>query len=63
MHRLRTTGLALMAVIALSALAAASASAALPEFVPTAGKFPVKFTDTSGAGTLETVKGLSLIHI
>jgi hypothetical protein len=57
MNRLRIIGLALVAVVALSALATATASAALPEFVPTAGKFPVKFTDTSGAGTLETVGG------
>lgn len=40
----RSTVLAAIAVLALGAFASASASAALPEFVPANGKFPVKFT-------------------
>jgi hypothetical protein len=55
MKRIRIIGLALVAVLALSAVVASAASAALPEFV--ASKFPVKFTLTSGAGLLETVGG------
>jgi hypothetical protein len=55
MKRLKVLGLALVAAFALSAVAVASASAALPEFE---GPFPNKVkTGTSGAGTLETKGG------
>lgn len=57
MRRFRIIGLALVAVFAMSAVAVSSASAALPEFVPANGKFPVPAKFTSGAGTLETEKG------
>jgi hypothetical protein len=53
MLRLRTVGLCGLAVLVLSATAAATASAALPEFV---GPMPVSFTAKSGVTTLETVK-------
>ena len=52
MTRVRRLGLCCTAVLALTATAAASASAALPEFVP----FPMPFMAKSGATTLETVK-------
>jgi hypothetical protein len=59
MHRfkvLKATILAsILAVVALSAIATASASAALPEFEP--GKAGEKFTGTSGSGTLASPKG------
>jgi hypothetical protein len=42
MKRIRIAGLCLMAIVAVSAKAVASASAALPEFV--AVKFPISFT-------------------
>jgi hypothetical protein len=57
MRRFRIIGLALVAVFAMSAVAVSSASAALPEFVPANGKFPVAAKFTSGPGTLETVGG------
>jgi hypothetical protein len=50
MSRIRTIGLAFVAVFALSAMAAAVAQAE-PEFKPKGGKFPVAF---SSAGTSET---------
>ncbi|MCW3056336.1 MAG: hypothetical protein JWO21_305, partial [Solirubrobacterales bacterium] len=53
MHRLKVLGLTLVAVLAVSAVAVASASAALPEFTV----FPNKATGSGGAGTLETLKG------
>lgn len=53
MKRIRTLGLCCMTALVLSAGAAASASAALPEFV---GPFPTPFTSKSGKTTLETVK-------
>ena len=49
----RTAGLCTIATLALIATTAASASAALPEFV---GPFPTPFTSKSGVTTLETVK-------
>ncbi len=52
--RVKTIGLAFVAVFALSAVAASAASAAKPEFL---GPFPNKFTSTSGKGILETVNG------
>lgn len=51
----RIWGLALVAMLAFSAMAAASASGAEPEVK--AAKFPVPFTSTSGKGTLETKGG------
>jgi hypothetical protein len=48
MRTIKLVGAALMAVVALSAIASATASAALPEFLPGSGTF----TSTSGAGTL-----------
>lgn len=54
MKHLRILGLAVAAVLALSAVAASGASAALPEFT---GPFPKAFTSTSGKGTLETKAG------
>lgn len=53
MTRARTLGLCCVAMLALSATVAASASAALPEFI---GPFPNPFTSKSGVTTLETVK-------
>jgi hypothetical protein len=55
MRRLKKMGVVITALLALAALGAtmaASASAALPEFEP-GGKAGEKFTSTSGAGTLE----------
>jgi hypothetical protein len=49
--------LLLLASLAVSAWAAASASAALPEF---SGPIPTTFTAKSGATTLETVKGAKI---
>jgi hypothetical protein len=46
-----------LAVSAMWAVAAASASAAAPEFAPESGTFPINFTSTSGASTLETTGG------
>jgi hypothetical protein len=54
MRRIRFSGLCLAGVCAVFAATSASASAALPEF---SGPFPKAFTSTSGASTLETVKG------
>ena len=51
MSRAKLVVVAAMAIVAISALASASASA-LPEFLPTTTK--AKFTSTSGPGTLET---------
>jgi hypothetical protein len=53
MYRVRTIGAAIVAVVALSAIASATASAALPEFLPASGKF----TSTAGAGTLQIEGG------
>jgi hypothetical protein len=56
MQRLKVSGLALVAVLALSGIAAASASAVVePAFV--SGGVKNTFTSTSGKGTLETVGG------
>jgi hypothetical protein len=51
MRKLKVLGAAIIAVVALSAIASAMASAALPEFLP--GNAGEKFTGTSGSGTLE----------
>jgi hypothetical protein len=51
MTRMRRLGLCCIAVLALCATVTASASAALPEFLPS----PMPFTAKSGATTLETV--------
>jgi hypothetical protein len=51
--RIRTVGLALMAVFAMSAIVASAASAALPEQVPGTGLI----SGTSGASTFETKSG------
>jgi hypothetical protein len=49
-HKSRTIFAALVAVFTLGAVASASASAALPEFVPgTGAKFPIAFQDAAGA--------------
>jgi hypothetical protein len=49
-HKSRTIFAALVAVLALGAIASASASAALPEFVPGEGaKWPITFQDAAGA--------------
>jgi hypothetical protein len=50
----------ILAVVALSAIASATASAALPEFNP--GSTGTKFTGTSGAGTLSTAAKATLIE-
>jgi hypothetical protein len=50
---LRSTPAVLVAVLALGALAAASASAALPEFKVPGAKYPVSFTGTSTAVHLQ----------
>jgi hypothetical protein len=52
MKRIRMAGLCLVAVFAVSAVVAASASAALPEF---SGPFPKPFTSKSGKVYVETV--------
>jgi hypothetical protein len=51
MRRLKIMGTAIIAVVALSAIASATASAAMPEFLP--GNAGEKFTGTSKSGTLE----------
>jgi hypothetical protein len=51
MQKLKLFGVAIIAVVALSAIASATASAALPEFLP--GNAGEKFSGTSGSGTLE----------
>ena len=53
-RHIKTLVLALVAVFVMSAIAVSAASAALPEFVPKSGAFPVKFTSSSGAGFLLT---------
>jgi hypothetical protein len=53
MRRMRVVGLCLVAILAVGAATAASASA-LPEFT---GPFPKAFTSTSKASLLETVSG------
>jgi len=50
MHRLKVLGLAMLALVAVSAVASASASAALPEYSATA-----TLSGTSGVSTLTTV--------
>jgi hypothetical protein len=57
--RIKMVGLALAAVFAMSAIAAASASAALPELVNKEGKELVKkgFVSTSGTSVFETKSG------
>jgi hypothetical protein len=57
MTRMRTAGLLTLAVLAVSAYTAASASAALPEF---SGPLPAPFGAKSGVTTLETVKGAKI---
>jgi hypothetical protein len=61
--RIRTIGLALVAAFALSAIASATASAALPEIVNKEGKTLVKnkYTSKSGKATLETGKNGAVI--
>jgi len=55
---MRVGVLALIAVLAFSAIASASASASQPKAEPEGGTFPVGFTGSSATGgTLETVKG------
>lgn len=61
--RLRSVIVAVVAVLAFGAIAATSASAALPEFIPTGGAFPVGFTSTSLTGQeqiLETTGGATV---
>jgi hypothetical protein len=58
MKRVRVGGLCVIAVFALSAGTAASASAALPEFSP---PFPKPFTSKSGTSVLETVTKVKLV--
>jgi hypothetical protein len=55
MKQIKMLGAAIIAVVALSAVASATASAALPEFTPGAAK--TTFTGTSGAGTLQAAGG------
>ncbi len=57
MRSIRTMGLALVAVFLLGAVTASGASATQPEAEPEGGTFPVTFTGTGGAGTLETLDG------
>jgi hypothetical protein len=59
MKRIRIIGLALVAMFAMSAVASATASAALPELVNSSGVELVKknFTIKSGAGKLESTLG------
>lgn len=59
MRKLKVLGAAIIAVVALSALAAATASAALPEFLP--GNAGEKFTGKSGPGTLEVPPELPIV--
>jgi len=56
----RVLGVTGAAILVVSAVAAASASAANPQFVLKEGAFPVNFTSTSGAGTLQTVGGTTV---
>jgi hypothetical protein len=55
---IRTLGLALVAALAVSAVAVATSSAALPEFKAT--KFPVTFTSKNKAGVEPVLKSLVL---
>jgi hypothetical protein len=55
MKQIRMLGAAIVAVVASSAVAFATASAALPEFVP--GAAGTTFTGASGAGTLQMSGG------
>lgn len=58
MQRVKILGLAFMAVLALSAVVSASASAAKPEFLPEGTEAnPITFSNKGGAGTLETKGG------
>jgi hypothetical protein len=57
MRKLAIITTAITTVAALSAIAAGMATAALPEFSPDNGKFPVKFTSFSGPGTLAIAGG------
>jgi hypothetical protein len=58
MQRIKVLCVAIMALLALGTVISATASGALPEFLPEATeKTPIKFTAKSGAGTLETVSG------
>jgi hypothetical protein len=54
MYKPKLLGVAIIATIALSAIASATASAALPEFLP--GAAGTKFTGTGGPSTLATEK-------
>jgi hypothetical protein len=57
MRQMKILGAVFFAVVALTAIASATASAAAPEFNP--GAAGTKFTGTSGAGTLSTAaKGI-----
>jgi hypothetical protein len=51
----KTLPLALVAILAVGALMAASASANQPKAEPEGGTFPVTFSGTGGAGKLQTV--------
>jgi hypothetical protein len=55
MHRIKLIGLAILTVLAVSAVASATASAASPEFVP--GAAGTTFTGESGSGTLTASGG------
>jgi hypothetical protein len=55
MKQIKMLGAAIVAVVALSVVASATASAALPEFTP--GAKGTTFTGTSGAGTLQSLGG------
>jgi len=56
MRKVKIIGAAIIAVVALSALASAMASAAEPEFK----NFPLKFTSKSGKGTLQIKGGTAI---
>lgn len=58
MNRIRTTGLCLVATLAIGGVMAGSASAALPEFSP---PFSKTFTSTSKGNLLETVGGAKTV--
>jgi hypothetical protein len=58
MQRIKITGLALMAVLALSVIASTTASAAEPEFAPAANKFT---SVVGGAAKFEQKEGLAAV--
>jgi len=60
MNKMRMLGLALLAIFALGAIAAMSASAALPVGLPVATQAnPVKFSDKSGPGSFDGASEVS----